>query len=155
MNEAELEGLELYQVMDLMADLTPSEEISMMPQTWGWAVLAGIIIVAALLFWYWQRRRALKNQHRRFAISSIESLDDNCSALDISTILKRCALHDFNRQEVAALTGQQWQTFLNHHAPEGVEFDDFNQLHYHGEPFNVAALKSNAIKWLSGYRVSL
>jgi hypothetical protein len=154
MTEAELEGLELYEVMALMADLAAGESISMWPSTWGWGALLVISVLIVLGGWCWRRQTERKLQHRFTAVQAIESLDDHCSILAISAVLKRCALHDFERQQIASLTGQQWQKFLNKHAPSGVKFDDFNALHYGPNSSDIKRIKENAIVWLRGYRVS-
>lgn len=107
-----------------MADITLPPPVSMMPATWGWAVLAGFVALAlALLFWRWLRHRAL-NRYRRDALAEIAGLEarivsdaDRAGALAaLPAIVKRAALAVWPREQVAALNGPAWIAFLKAHA---------------------------------------
>ena len=154
MDESQLDGLELYQVMDLMSPLTPYQDISMWPATTGWAILGATIVLGVALALYLRHKRAKQRQHRTDAIVQISQLDERGCALQISAIMKRCALHDFSREQVASLTAQQWQAFLNERAPENVYFDDFYDLQYNNDGYDSASLKADAIAWIKHYKVA-
>ena len=146
----DLSKLELYQLMDLVKPVTAPEPVSWVPQTYGWLFLV-IILCLMLIIRKWQKRRLyLARQHRFQAISLINKLDDNATALDISTILKRCALCDFSRERIAPLTGDEWASFLNQQAGQPGLFKSFYS--YSQEEINT--LKQSAIHWLTHYEVT-
>lgn len=107
-----------------MADITLPPPVSMVPATWGWAMLAGLILLAfAFILWRWLHRRA-QNRYRREAVAEIAQLEaritnevDRVQALAaLSAIVKRTALAAWPREQVAALSGASWIEFLRAHA---------------------------------------
>ncbi|MBU2893607.1 DUF4381 domain-containing protein [Colwellia sp. D2M02] len=152
MDNSDLENLELYQ---LMAEIKPVSEpavISMWPQGPGWTVLLVCVAVIAVLALAIYKYKQFKQRHRRFAIAEINALNDNASPLAISSILKRCAFNDFNRAQIASLTGTNWVDFLNAHCHKHTPFHDFYQQDQQPE---LVLLKQQAIIWLSHYKVKL
>jgi hypothetical protein len=100
-------------LVDLIEALQPPPEpspVSMMPQTWGWAVLAVLVSILILrLAWRaWRRWRA--NAYRRAALAELDRAGDDPAA--IAGILRRCALATWPRGDVASLTGTDWLAFL-------------------------------------------
>ncbi len=152
MDNTDLENLELYQLMAEIEPISEPAAISMWPQGPGWSVLLvsliGIAVVAFAIYKYKQ----FKQRHRHYAIAQVNALSDNASPLEISSILKRCALNDFERQKIASLTGSDWANFLNSHCQKHTPFNDFYQLD--GQP-DTTALKQQAVIWLSHYKVQL
>lgn len=111
-----------------MADITLPPPVSMMPATWGWAVLAGLVVLAlAFAVFLWLRRRA-RNRYRRDALAEIGALEakagneaERIEALAaLPAILKRAALAVWPRDEVAGLSGAKWVAFLKAHAGKAV-----------------------------------
>ena len=149
-----LEGLELYQLYEKMEPLADAEPISKMPVGPGWWVVLALLLLAVIATVGWKFYKRYQNRHRYYAIVEIKALPDNYGALDLSAILKRCALSQFPRQEVAALTGTYWCEFLNRHYLEGAGFTDFNQLQYQAEGFDRTQLKQQAIGWLTHYKAA-
>lgn len=100
-------------------DVVAPAPVSWAPQTVGWAVLAGILVVlAAWLGWRaWKRARA--NRYRKVALAEIDRIaqglrDDPAAALGaVNEILKRAALTAWPRAEVASLAGPSWLEFLD------------------------------------------
>jgi len=100
-------------------DVVAPPPVSWAPQTVGWAVLAGILVVlAAWLGWRaWKRARA--NRYRKVALAQIDRIaqglrDDPAAALGaVNEILKRAALTAWPRAEVASLAGPSWLEFLD------------------------------------------
>jgi hypothetical protein len=107
-----------------MADIALPPPVSMMPATWGWAVLAGLIVLAfAIAFFLWLRRRA-QNRYRRDALAEIDTLEMRAgneagrveALAALPGILKRAALAVWPREQVAALNGPAWVEFLKANA---------------------------------------
>jgi len=88
--------------------------INWLPQTPGWYVVA-------LLLLLWLSRRAFRglrhwyrNRYRREASARLQTLELTPEFVaEINRTLKLSALAGFERQEVAALWGDSWTTFLN------------------------------------------
>lgn len=107
------------QALARLHDVVTPEPVSWAPQTAGWAVLAGILVVlAAWLGWRaWKKARA--NRYRKVALAEIERVaeglrDDPAAALGaVNEILKRAALTAWPRAEVASLAGPSWLEFLD------------------------------------------
>jgi hypothetical protein len=99
---------------------------SLWPPAPGWWLLAALSL--ALLIWVtvrlWQRYR-LQRQRRRI-LQALAELDrrygagqDAAFASEVSILLRRLALKQFPRDEVAALTGDAWLRFLDRHGGDG------------------------------------
>lgn len=146
----DLSKIELYQLMDLVKPVTAPEPVSWLPQTFGWLFLVVILCLLLIIRKWRKQRRYLARQHRFQAISLINKLDDNATALDISTVLKRCALYDFSRESIASLTGDDWASFLNQQVGQADLFKSFYS--YNQEEINT--LKQSAIQWLTHYEVT-
>ncbi|CAM3751922.1 MULTISPECIES: DUF4381 domain-containing protein [Pseudoalteromonas] len=151
MDNQDLDNLELYQLMAEIKPVTEPAAISMWPEGPGWTVLLGTVILIAITLLALQRFKRYKQRHRFYAIDAINNLADDSSALAISSILKRCALNDFERCEIAALTGPQWSEFLNTHCDKHTHFTDFYTL---TADHDRAKLKQQAITWLTYYKVT-
>ncbi len=151
MDEAQLAGLQLYQVIELMAPLSEQATPTMWPQTWGWLLVASIVAGLVLAVYIKRRKRAQKFAHRKAAIKQIQQLEADFSALQISAILKRCVLHEAPRQQIASLSSSQWIAFLNRHAPEHVQFNNFYTLNYAAKGFDRTQLKVTAVAWINGF----
>ncbi|WP_171230822.1 DUF4381 domain-containing protein [Ruegeria sp. HKCCA6707] len=104
------DGKSLVDLLNMLEPAPDPAPISMLPQTWGWAVLATILVVLALrALWLYLRHRR-QNAYRRQALKELDrSADDPRLA---SEILRRTALVAFPRQEVAGLFGDEWLSFL-------------------------------------------
>jgi len=107
-----------------LADITTPAPVSWVPQTWGWAVVAAVVLATALWFAVRLRKRQLANRYRREALAELTLLEarladsaHRASALAaIPPLLKRVALAAWPRPEVASLSGEAWVAFLRRHA---------------------------------------
>ncbi|MCY1245731.1 hypothetical protein D9M71_203010 [compost metagenome] len=106
--------------IDQLQELALPPAISYMPQTWGWWLLLGLLLAAALI---WAARLAWRwhcNLYRREALARLQQLqgqlDDpgqRVAALrQLPELLKRTALSMPNRPAVGNLAGADWQAFL-------------------------------------------
>lgn len=107
-----------------MADIALPPPVSMMPATWGWAALAGLIALTLVFaLWRWLRYRA-RNRYRREALAKLATLEFSLGQPDqrqnalaaIPELIKRTALAVWPRETVAALSGKEWAEFLKAHA---------------------------------------
>ncbi|HWK65968.1 MAG TPA: DUF4381 domain-containing protein [Rhizobiaceae bacterium] len=109
--------------LDQLADIVTPLPVSWWPQTWGWGLVAVILLtLAAFVFLRWLRRfRA--NRYRREALADLaeleEQLADEATRADalaaMPELLKRVALAAWPRRTVASLTGKAWLAFLREH----------------------------------------
>ena len=107
----DLSTLNLVELYDQLVPPSAPPDVSMMPQTAGWAWLAGFAVVLTGwgLRWWYLRRKA--NAYRRAGLQAL----DNCGndPTKIATLLRRTALGAFPRATVAGLTGDVWVSFLD------------------------------------------
>ena len=156
-----------------LADVATPEPVSWMPQTWGWGLLA--IVVLSIGMWsvvHWRRRREA-NRYRVDALEALATLD---ALLDgpasrgralaaIPELMKRTALAAWPRTEVASLSGTAWAQFLRDHGGTAALSGPAGRLiadaEYHA-PESLAAMSaedahrcaSAARAWIKGHRVS-
>ena len=107
--------------LEQLKDIHLPDAISLWPIAPGWITLYVILLglVCYLLFvWY---KRQYKKITIKFALLKLKKLKDlmienpdntNISA-EISTLIRRTALHYFRREEIAGLSGKDWLDFLN------------------------------------------
>lgn len=154
-----------------LKDIANPPSVSWFPQTWGWAVL-GVILIAFFAAWaILSIRRYRANRYRREALFELETIEQ--AMLDperrangmraLAELLKRVALHDWPREEVAGLTGASWRGFLTHNGPDGdgqvlstvlADFEYRDDSFLKLLPSNLTAdLVSSARRWIGGHRV--
>ncbi len=91
------------------------------PPAIGWWLLAvvTIVLLAVLLWWLW--RWYQKHAYRRHGLRKLRLIKESYQQhndrqrflQECNHLLKGVALQAYPRQDSAALSGQQWQTFLN------------------------------------------
>jgi hypothetical protein len=154
-------------------DIATPEPVSWMPQTWGWAVLAGALLVMLVLTATRWLLRYRANAYRREALSLLPQISEQLSKpatrrdgiRNLGEVLKRTALAAWPRTEVASLSGDAWVRFLDVHDDDGAGaghalerlLDDFE---YHGAevaadlPSNVCSdLVVAARNWIERHHV--
>ncbi|WP_282151261.1 DUF4381 domain-containing protein [Ruegeria atlantica] len=117
----DVEGKSLVDLLDMLEPAPAPEPISMMPQTWGWGVLALILAGLIILCVYAFLRHRQFNAYRREALIELAASDND--AAKIAEILRRTALVAYPRRKVAALHGEEWTNFLNQ-TSDNVTFTD-------------------------------
>ena len=113
-----LDGLNLVELLDLLAPPPEPIRVAMVPQTTGWIVLGGV--VALLLLWgaVTLSRRYRANAYRRAALAELNALArDGEDPAQIAVLLRRTALVAYPRGQVASLHGDNWLGFLDAHFP--------------------------------------
>jgi hypothetical protein len=109
----------LRAALDKLADVVTPAPVSFVPQTWGWAVLAVILVaLAAWLAMRWHRHR-MANRYRAEALAELARIErtiadgaPGTALAAIPPLLKRVALTAWPRARVAALTQARWAAFI-------------------------------------------
>lgn len=152
-------------------DIVVPTPVSYMPQTWGWAALAILLLaVFALLAWRWLRRWKA-NRYRREALAALDALARQAESSatpagveqELAELLKRTALGAWPREEVAKLSGAAWAEFLAAHSGESADpvlsalvdeqeyrAPDAGELSAKEQARMIAAVR----KWIEGHYVS-
>ncbi|WP_371836195.1 DUF4381 domain-containing protein [Ochrobactrum sp. Q0168] len=104
-------------------DIAVPAPISWLPQTWGWGLLAGLLLLGIAVLVVRQLIRYRRNAYRREALQILGTISNNAQAAEVAELLKRTALSAWPRTDVAALSGRQWVAFLERHSPEPLGTD--------------------------------
>lgn len=105
-----LEGLDLFELLDLLEPAPEPVPVAWTPQTAGWIWLGLAVLVAILLVARWLIQRHRKNAYRREALRELDAVSGNAAA--VSKLIRRSALAGFPREDVASLHGEAWLSFL-------------------------------------------
>lgn len=155
-----------------LADIATPSPVSWMPQTWGWAALAIVLVLlAAWGFWRWHTYRQA-NRYRREALAELSALEAHLAGaqdraqllVSIAALLKRTALGAWQRPAVASLSGQGWVAFLRKSAGSSGFPDDaatlLDDLEYRAgrslgdvDETRVAAFAAAARRWIERHHV--
>ena len=108
----------LVSLLDQLQDIVEPPPISMAPATWGWTLLAVLVVaILGLALRAWLRHRRA-TAYRRAALAELRSFAPALSAGEpsalarLEVLLRRTALAAFPRAEVATLSGDAWSGFL-------------------------------------------
>ncbi len=119
---SQYDGLNLPQLLDLMHGLVMPEPVAWLPETPGWWIVLGWLFAVMLLAGWQLVKRRRRNRYRRDALTELKAiaaqpeLGPAESAQRIAALLKRTALVAYPREDVAALYGGDWATFLKESA---------------------------------------
>ena len=90
------------------------QNIHWYPQAPGWSFVLLIIVAWLLLKLYQFVKRFIKNTYRRKALIKLNKISTTSSECKwMAVLLKRTALYAFQRSEVASLSGEQWEAWLD------------------------------------------
>jgi hypothetical protein len=139
--------------LDKLHDFYQPPAPSWAPQTIGWYVVFGLLLLlAAWAAWrlavHWRR-----NRYRREALRELE----HANIAAVPALLKRTGLAAWPRKEVASLSGEPWLEFLEAHG--GFSKDSGRRLldlDYRGAviaPEEEHAIRQAASTWIRGHRV--
>jgi hypothetical protein len=122
MNPAELNPQAALELRDIHLPLSPEQ----WPPAPGWWLLffAALILLGWLsfsLFKYWRRYRLQKEILASLNALEAEHGEEKLSEFlaEVSILLRRIAMMNFPPQQVAALTGKGWLSFLDLHGGGG------------------------------------
>jgi hypothetical protein len=107
--------------LEKLHEILLPEPVSWMPQTIGWYVVFGLILLAIGYSIYRMLRRFQKNRYRRLALAELAVIEGELqqperrarALAEIPVLLKWTALSAFPRSDVADLSGEKWLAFLD------------------------------------------
>lgn len=115
--------------IEQLQELSLPAPVSYWPQTWGWGVLLGLLVLGLLVWGVRRWLRWRRNAYRREALAQLEHMID---LGELPALLKRVALSmplpPQEHQRVPAMRGAEWQAFLQRHAGAPVPEDLSQQL---------------------------
>ncbi|HWD31530.1 MAG TPA: DUF4381 domain-containing protein [Pseudomonas sp.] len=122
--------------IDQLQELALPPAPSYLPQTWGWALLAVLLLLALLGYGAWRYYRWQRDRYRREALVHLAELEaamgDDQTRLaalrELPELLKRVALSMPASPAVATLRGSDWQAFLTAHSRAPISADFAEQL---------------------------
>lgn len=152
MSESGPQQTSLLGLLDKLIEPADPPPVSMMPQTWGWLLLAIVLCILLLLASLHLYGRWRANAYRRFALRELEQAAG--SPEEIASILRRTALAAYPRREVAGLTGADWLKFLRASCRtnlfEGSAGDALVTAPYRDVPLS-SELQDDAAKWIRSH----
>ena len=92
-----------------LRDLALPPEVPLWPPAPGWWIVAAAGVTAFAILAVAAVARYRRNAYRREALHQLDTVDPG----GISALLKRTALAAWPREQVAALSGAAWLTFLD------------------------------------------
>lgn len=104
-----------------LIDIPLPPAVSLWPQTWAARGVIVVVAVALIAGAWWLVRRWWENRYRRAALTELSRLEqvfNTSQATDgvagkLALLVRRTALAAFPREQVAALAGPAWLSFLD------------------------------------------
>jgi len=127
------------------------------PQTWGWGVLLGLVVVSLLILGGRQWLRWRRDAYRREALARLNNLQD---MRELPELLKRVALSmpltTEEHHRVPTLSGADWQAFLQRHAGGPLPEDLSRRLAAlaYGNPSPDPQLLAQCKAWVEQHHVA-
>lgn len=97
-----------------LADIHLQAAPGFWPLPWGWWLVLIFVLGSVLFFLIYLYRYIRKNRAKKEAL---RQFNKHPSLANINLLLKKTALHYYNRKQVAGLTGHDWLTFLDRQLP--------------------------------------
>ncbi len=96
------------------AQLIEPPPVHFAPVTPGWYVSGAVLLLLLAALAVLCIRHYLQNRYRREALRQLEAITAAPNVLyEANMLLKRIAMRNYGRSEVAALQGDDWMNFLN------------------------------------------
>ncbi len=141
----------LIGLLNQLAEVPDPAPVSMVPQTAGWLVAAGIVMAVAVLRGWRMWRHYRANAYRRAALTALAQAGDDPAA--VSGVLKRAAMVAYGRRRVAGLSGQAWVTFLRETGAGEFENASFVSAAYQRAPAAAdPQLLAAARTWITSHK---
>ena len=120
--------------IEQLKELALPAPVSYAPQTWGWWVLLGLLVMTSLIVAVRRYRQWRRDRYRREALARLAQLQQRSGDLnalrELPELLKRVALSmpATSPQGPAALGKADWQAFLQRHSTHPLPADFSAQL---------------------------
>lgn len=155
-----------------MHDIVVPPPVSWFPQTWGWVVLAVLLLAVVCIWVILSLKRYRHNAYRREALRQLELAATDIRTPDtkahglrtVAELIKRTALVTWPREVVAADTGGNWTTLLAHSSATDLDQNFkrlLDDLEYRGErdvgdvsDTAVNEIIASARQWIKMHHVS-
>lgn len=113
----------LQTALQSLHDIVLPEPVSWLPQTWGWVLVAAVIMGGAIIATLRWVRRYRADAYRREALAMLDPIRElleqpaarSEGVRQLGELLKRTALAAWPRGEVASLSNEDWVRFLTDH----------------------------------------
>lgn len=130
-----------------LGQLMEPDPLSFSFNTIGWKVLAILLVLVLIFVTYRRIKRYRKNAYRRDALKKIEILEleniaEDKKVLGLQVVLKQVAIIAYGREQVAALYGQNWLSFLDSKISENGFVDNselFQDVMYADKPIDQSS----------------
>jgi hypothetical protein len=104
-----------------LIEIALPQSIRYTPQTIGWLILFGLILILFIWIVYRRYRYRKANQYRQWALEKLQDIErilrQNLSLekalAEIPVLVKQTALHCFPREKIASLSDDNWLRFLD------------------------------------------
>jgi hypothetical protein len=139
--------------LDRLHDIVLPPAVPWWPPAPGWIVLAVIVLLLLLWLAVRLRRRWQRTAHRREALRALRDAGD---AGAVGALLRRTALAEYPREQIAALRGSAWVDWLAEQDPAALPAGLREQLVqgvYAPSPRFDPALREWAARWISARAV--
>lgn len=141
--------------LDALRDIHLPPPISWWPPAPGWWLAALLVPLLIGGLWWWWRAGRLKRAGLKALreLYTQQSTRPDTFVAELSTLLRRCAVVRFPREEAAGCVGREWLAFLDRTGAtsdftEGAGAVLASAPYRPGEAVDVDALKGVAERWL-------
>jgi hypothetical protein len=119
--------------IEQLKELALPAPVSYAPQTWGWWLLLGMLVMMSLIVVARRYRQWRRDRYRREALARLAQLQQRSGDLnalrELPELLKRVALSmPAKLPQATALGGKDWQDFLQAHTEQPLPNDFSRQL---------------------------
>ncbi|MGN6463712.1 MAG: DUF4381 domain-containing protein [Pseudolabrys sp.] len=139
-----------------LIDIPLPPEVGLWPQTWESRTVA-VLLLASLAAGAWRlvhRRHA--NRYRRAALAELDRMEhDTPDRFALASLVRRTALAEFPREQVASLAGTAWLSFLDR-TGGGQDFSagpgrNLEISAYEPDPVDLHALSGAVRRWIKAH----
>ncbi len=145
-----------------IVEVTPPATMSWWPQTHAYVFVVLLIMLYLALHIVKRYQKYRRNAYRREALACLKQWSDQVlekTANQWPALLKKTAIAAFGRDDVAALSGPQWESFLDACCQGSVFTLDAKGLLYrlsygpHGlSPNELAVIHNQIYSWIKNHR---
>ncbi|MFD2167458.1 DUF4381 domain-containing protein [Thalassotalea euphylliae] len=95
-------------------EISRPADISWWPETLGWQILFFFLLLLILHRVYLLFKHYMDNAYRRWADEQLKQLNQSTDDIQkLPVLLKKTAIYAYARENVADLTGKQWEAWLD------------------------------------------